>query len=243
MTHSTTPPADWTAGRMAFTLPAALESYVLARSSGYDASAAALADETVALGEPGVMMLGKEQFALFRFLCGLLGCRRALDVGTFTGMSALAFALGMGPQGRVVTIDRSTAWLPVAVRHWRAAGVAERIDAREGEAAVVLRELVDAGAAPFDIAFIDVDKAHVAEYVDLTLSLLAPRGLLIVDNVLWHGWVLDAAKRDPDTEGMRRFNRRMTDEALLETVVVPIADGVSLIRRRDGDAPVQSPAR
>jgi caffeoyl-CoA O-methyltransferase len=229
-------PADWTPGRMAFMLPSVLESYVLAHSPGYDAAAAALAAETEALGEPGVMMLGKEQFALFRFLCGLLGCRRALDVGTFTGMSALAFALGVGPEGKVVTIDRSAAWLPIARRHWQAAGVAARIEAREGEAVDVLRDLVAARAAPFDIAFIDVDKARVAQYVDLTLSLLAPRGVVIVDNVLWHGWVLDATKQDADTQGMRDFTRAVTSDARLEVVVVPIADGMSLIRRVEAAA-------
>ena len=233
MSDTAIPPADWTPGRMAFMLPPVLESYVLGHSPGYDASAAALADETVALGEPGVMMLGKEQFALFRFLCGLLGCRRALDVGTFTGMSALALALGVGPQGQVVTIDRSAAWLPIARRHWLAAGVAERIAVRQGEALDVLRGLVAARTAAFDIAFIDVDKARVREYVDLTLALLAPRGVLMVDNVLWHGWVLDPAKQDADTEGMRRFNRDIAGDARVEAVVVPIADGVSLIRRRD----------
>lgn len=235
MSHPTTPPPDWTPGRMAFALPPSLETYVLAQSSGYDASAAALAEATVALGEPGVMMLGKEQFALFRFLCGLLACRRALDVGTFTGMSALAFALGMGPRGQVVTIDRSTAWLPMANRHWKAAGVADRIDARVGEAADVLRDLATRAEEPFDIAFIDVDKARVREYADLALALLAPRGLLIVDNVLWHGWVLDDTKADPDTEGMRRFNRSVIDDASLEAVIVPIADGITLVRRRDPD--------
>lgn len=232
MNEAAIPPADWTPGRMAFMLPPVLESYVLAHSPGYDAAAAALADETVALGEPGVMMLGKEQFALFRFLCGLLGCRRALDVGTFTGMSALAFALGVGEHGQVVTIDRSAAWLPIARRHWQSAGVAGRIDARQGEAVDVLRDLAAARTAPFDIAFIDVDKARVREYVDLTLSLLAPRGLLIVDNVLWHGWVLDATKQDSDTQGMRRFNQDIASETSVEAVVVPIADGITLVRRR-----------
>jgi len=235
MSDAANPPADWTPGRMAFMLPSALESYVLAHSSGYDAAAAALAEETVALGEPGVMMLGKEQFAFFRFLCGLLGCRRALDVGTFTGMSALAFALGVGPDGRVVTIDGSAAWLPMARRHWESAGVAGRIDVREGEAIDVLRDLAADGTTPFDIAFIDVDKSRVREYVDLTLTLLAPRGLIIVDNVLWHGWVLDESKQDPDTQGMRRFNREMARDPAFEVVVVPIADGMSLVRRHDSD--------
>lgn len=227
-----TAPADWTAGRMAFQLPDALEGYVLAHSTGYDDVAAALAAETVALGEPGVMMLGKEQFALFRFLCGLLHCRRALDVGTFTGMSALALATGMGPEGRVVSIDRTQAWAEIAHRHWTAAKVMDRIDMRIGEAIDVLHALAAAGERPFDIAFIDVDKARVSDYVEIVLGLLAPGGLIIVDNAAWHGWVLDAARSDADTEGMRRFNRDIARDPRVEAVLLPIADGMNLIRRR-----------
>lgn len=229
--QSGTPPADWTLGRMAFQLAPAWEDYVLAQSTGYGSGAAALADETAALGDPAVMMLAKEQYALFRFLCALLKCRQALDVGTFTGLSALAFAEGMGPEGRVVTIDRSAAWLEIARRHWVAAGVVDRIDVREGEAVDVLRGLASSHAGRFDIAFLDVDKAGVQTYFDATLALLAPRGLILVDNTLWHGWVLDARRQDPDTEGMRRFNARVASDPGLDAVLLPIGDGVSLIRR------------
>lgn len=225
-------PDDWTLGNMAFTLPSAIEAYVLAHSPGYDAAAAALAAETQALGDPAVMMLGKEQFAFFRFLCGVLGARRALDVGTFTGMSALAFAAGMGSSGRVITIDRTPAWLPLARRHWRAAGVDDRIDARTGEAAVELGALRREGGAPFDIVFIDVDKAGVRGYVDVAFDLLAPRGIVIVDNAAWHGWVLDPSRTDADTAGMRDFNRAIADDPRVEPVLLPVADGMMLIRRR-----------
>lgn len=228
------PPHDWTLGNMAFSLPPAVETYVLAHSAGYDAAARALAAETQALGDPAVMMLGKEQFAFFRFLCGVLGARRALDVGTFTGMSAMAFAAGVGPRGQVVTIDRTEAWLPLARRHWRAAGMEERIDARIGEAIDVLRSLRDARVARFDIAFIDVDKARVQDYFELTLELLAPNGVVIVDNAIWHGWVLDDTHDDADTTGMRAFNRALAVDARVEGVLLPVADGMMLVRRRSG---------
>ncbi|MFO1303065.1 MAG: O-methyltransferase [Burkholderiales bacterium] len=225
-------PRDWTLGDMTFTLPPVLEDYVLAHSSGYDAVAAALAAETQALGDPAVMMLGKEQFALFRFLCGAMGVRRALDVGTFTGLSALAFAQGVGPGGSVVTIDRTDAWLPIARKHWNASGVASRIEVRIGEALDVLRDLRDRRGAPFDVAFIDVDKARVPEYVELAFDLLTPNGVAIVDNALWHGWVLDDTHSDADTTGMRDFNHAIAADARFESAVVPIADGMMLLRRR-----------
>lgn len=231
-TSPASPPRDWTPGRMAFALPASLEAYVLACSSGYDRHAAALAHETQALGDAAVMMLGKEQFALFRFFCGMLGARRALDVGTFTGMSALALAGGVGPAGKVVTLDRTRAWLDIAQRHWNAAGVADRIDVRTGEAIDVLQALRAAGEAPFDIAFLDVDKARIADYLFATLDLMAPRGLVIVDNAAWHGWVLDNDRTDPDTVGMRELTRVLAADATLEAVMLPVADGMMLVRRR-----------
>lgn len=224
--------ADWTPGRMAFQLDVAIERYVLAHSPGFSPAAAALAEETTALGPPADMMLAREQYPLFRFLAGLLGCRRALDVGTFTGLSAMAFAEGMGPEGRVTTIDRNAAWVEIARRHWKAAGVSERIDTRIGEAANILSGLA-AEDPRFDIVFLDVDKARVDDYFDLALAVLAPRGLVIIDNSFWHRWILDPARDDADTVGMRRFTERISKDAHFESVVVPVADGMTLVRRCD----------
>jgi caffeoyl-CoA O-methyltransferase len=224
--------ADWTAGRMAFQLGADFERYVLEHSPGYSPAAAKLFDETVALGEPAAMMLAREQYPFFRFLAGLLGYRRALDVGTFTGLSALALAEGMGPEGRVTTIDRNRAWIEIATKHWDAAGVAGRIDVRIGEALDILRSLSSAPGNLFDVAFLDVDKARVGEYFELVLPLLAPRGLLVVDNSLWHGWVIDGSRTDDDTSGMRRFNDAVARDPRVEAVVLPVGDGMTLIRRR-----------
>ena len=224
-------PKSWTLGRMFFELPLDVEGYVLAHSVGYGAPGVALVTETAALGDPAVMMLAKEQYPLFRFLAGLLECKRALDVGTFTGLSALAFADGMGPDGRVVTIDRDAEWVVMARKCWVAAGVGARIDARVGEARDVLRELETHPGERFDIVFLDVDKARVAEYFEAALKLLTPSGLIMVDNTLWHGWVLDRTRTDPDTEGMRAFNDRIAGDERFEAVVLPIADGLTLIRR------------
>jgi predicted O-methyltransferase YrrM len=224
--------ADWTLGRMAFQLESRIESYLLAHSSGYDASAAALADETAALGDPAAMMLGKEQYTLFTFLARLTRSRRALDVGTFTGLSALAFAQGMGPDGRVVSIDRNPAWIDFARRHWSAAGVGERIETRVGEALELLQALETAPEQCFDLVFLDVDKAHIQDYFEEALRVLRPSGLIMVDNTFWHGWVLDPQRTDADTRGMRDFNARIARDPRVEVAMLPIADGLSLIRRR-----------
>ena len=208
----------WTPGRMAFLLPPAVEHYMLARSSSYSPQGDALFADTIALGDPAVMMLAREQYALFRFLAAHLGWRRVLDIGTFTGLSAQAFAEGMASaSGRVVTIDRDRAWLDIARRHWTAAGVADRIEVVTGEALPTLRGLSDAPDLLFDFIF------------KMSRALSA---LIRVDNALWHGWVMDENHRDADTDGMRTFNDRMAQDSRIETVMLPIADGLTLIRRR-----------
>lgn len=223
---------DWTAGRMSFQLEAAMERYVVSHSDGYGSSGEALVAETAALGEPAVMMIAKEQYAFLRCLTEMLGCKRALDIGTFTGLSALAFADGVGPAGRVTTIDRNPAWVEIAQKHWVASGVRERIDVQIGEAIDVLHGLAANPEVRFDIAFLDVDKARVRDYFEQTLNLMAPGGLIIVDNALWHGWVLDAGRTDADTSGMRKFNDEIATDSRVQAVLLPIADGIWLIRRR-----------
>jgi len=213
---------------MAFQLPPEREAYVIANSSGYSKAAAALAAETAALGDPAVMMLGKEQYGLIKFLARLVGCRLALDLGTFTGSSALALAEA-SPHTHVITVDRSKEWSSIAERHWRAAGVRDRIDARHVEADEALTELTKRGER-IDFAFIDVNKAGLPRYADAILQLLSPSGMIAVDNTLWHGWVLDPQRTDADTEGVRRFNRRVATDSSLESVVLPIADGMTLVR-------------
>lgn len=221
----------WTPGRMYFQLDAPAERYVLSRSSSHTAAAAALYDDTSALGDPAVMMLAKEQYAFMRFLAAFSRGKRALDVGTFTGLSAQALAEGMGSDGRVVTIDRDPTWLEIARRHWAAADVMDRIDVRVGEASKILRELA-ADIERFDIIFLDIDKENISEYFEKSLEILSEEGLIIVDNALWHGWVMDETRTDPDTNGMRQFNENIVRDTRVETVLLPVADGITMIRRR-----------
>lgn len=220
---------SWTMGRMAFQLDDEREAYILAHSSSYGEFGAALVRDTVALGDAAVMMLGKEQYAILGFLARTIRAARALDLGTFTGLSALALAEAM-PAGCVVTVDRSREWSDIAERHWTAARVRDRIDARHGEADAVLRELAAAGDR-FDLAFIDIDKAGLPRYLDAVLPMLGRDGLLIADNTFWHGWVLDSSRVDADTEGVREFNRLVAANPALDVVLLPVADGMTLVRR------------
>jgi predicted O-methyltransferase YrrM len=174
------------------------------------------------------MMLAKEQYALLGLL--VRGCRLALDLGTFTGLSALALAEAM-PEGRVITVDRSKQWAGIAERHWRDAGVRDRIDARCAEADDVLAELA-ATQAKIDFAFVDIDKAGMCRYTEAVLDVLDPEGMVVVDNTLWHGWVFDEDRTDPNTEGVRRFNRWTACDPRVEACMLPIADGMTLLRRR-----------
>lgn len=222
---------SWTMGRMAFQLDPEREAYILAHSSSYGEAGEALVRDTLALGDPAVMMLGKEQYALLWFLARAIRAARALDLGTFTGLSALALAEAM-PAGRVVTLDRSREWSPIAERHWSAAGVRDRIDARYGEADATLHELAVAGDR-FDVVFIDIDKAGLPRYLKAVLPLLSRDGMLIVDNTLWHGWVLDPDRTDPDTEGVRTFNRLVATDPRFDVALLPVADGMTLVRCSD----------
>jgi caffeoyl-CoA O-methyltransferase len=216
---------------MTFQLEPKIEDYILSHSAGYSTAAKAIVDETSALGDPAVMILAKEQYVFFRFIARLLQTKRVLDVGTFTGLSALAFAEGIPHYGQVVTIDREDAeWLEIARRNWDRAGVTNRIDVHIGEAENELKKLSNERTEPFDIIFLDVDKARTQQYFDLSLPLVADEGLILVDNSLWHRWVLDPERLDPDTAGTRDFNDNLQHDTRVEVVMLPIGDGLTLAR-------------
>ncbi|GJL84028.1 MAG: O-methyltransferase [marine bacterium B5-7] len=224
---------DWTAGQMAFDPSPVLKNYLLDHTSGFTPVIRRLYDKTVALGDPSVMMLGHEQVAFFQLLVKLMGARRVLDLGTFTGISTLAFASALKDGGQVVTVDRNSAWIDFAKPFWEEAGVIDQIEARVGEVNQILARMQDNNEEPFDIIFIDVDKANTALYVRESFKLLSPGGVILVDNALWHGWVLDTEMSDVDTVGMRSFNRQILADATIDVSMLPLGDGLTILRRHD----------
>ena len=182
----------------------------------------------------GSMQISPEQGQLMGLLVRLIGARRALEIGTFTGYSALAVAQALPADGKLVCCDVNEEWTRIARRYWGEAGVADRIELRLGPAAATLAALRAAGEdASFDFAFIDADKESYDLYYEQCLKLVRPGGLIAIDNALWHGWVADPAHRDADTIAIRALNRKVRDDARVDMVLVPIGDGLLLARRRE----------
>lgn len=179
------------------------------------------------------MQIAPEQGQFMALLARLLGARRALEIGVFTGYSALCVASVLPPDGRLIACDISPEFTRVAQEYWARAGVAERIDLCLAPAAETLAALLAAGdAGTFDMAFIDADKTGYAGYYEQCLALLRPGGLILVDNVLWNGRVLDAASSDADTRAIQAFNRQVQGDARVDLSLVPIGDGLTLLRKR-----------
>jgi predicted O-methyltransferase YrrM len=164
-----------------------------------------------------------------QLLIRLMGARRCLEVGVFTGYSSLAVALALPADGRIVACDISEAWTAVARRYWAEAGVAGKIDLQLAPALQTLDRLIGAGAAgSFDFAFIDADKANYKAYYERALTLIRQGGLIAVDNTLWAGRVADPKVSDADTEAIRAFNRHLESDRRVHLSLVPIGDGLTL---------------
>ena len=175
------------------------------------------------------MQIAPEQGQFMQLLVRLMGARRYLEVGVFTGYSSLAVALVLPANGRIVACDVSDIWTNVARRYWAEAGVAEKIDLRLAPALQTLDGLIAAGeAGSFDFAFIDADKTSYRAYYERALTLIRVGGLIAIDNTLWEGRVADPTARDADTQAIRDFNRHLRDDHRVQQCLVPIGDGLSL---------------
>ncbi len=180
-----------------------------------------------------IMQIPPEQGQFLALLARLTGANRTLEVGVFTGYSSLAVALALPQDGKIVACDVSEEFTSVARRYWEEAGVAGKIDLRLGPAAETLERLIDDGnAGSFDFAFIDADKPSYWTYFEQCLTLLRPGGLIAVDNVLQEGKVADPENREPNTLSIREFNQRVRDDARVESCMLPLADGLTLARKR-----------
>jgi predicted O-methyltransferase YrrM len=191
-----------------------------------------LRDETSQLPQRS-MQIAPEQGQFMALLVRLLNAGRILEIGTFTGYSALAMALALPPHGRIVTCDVSEEWTGVARRYWAEAGVDDRITLHLAPALATLEMLLASGEKErFDLAFIDADKENYGGYYERALALVRCGGLIIVDNVLWGGSVIDPAKQDPDTAAIRAFNTLIRDDERIDLSLVPIGDGLTLAMKR-----------
>ena len=191
-----------------------------------------LREETASLPKAN-MQIAPEQAQMLGLLVELMGARRCLEVGTFTGYSALAVAAALPANGSVVACDVSNEWTQIARRYSQEAGVLEKIDLRLAPAADTLRDLVAAGeAGTFDFALIDADKENYGRYYELCLELLRVGGLVAIDNVLWHGQVIDRSVSDGDTTAIREFNRALHVDRRVSLSLVPLGEGMTLARKR-----------
>ena len=213
-------------------LDQSLQDYLLDQSLREHELLAELRKETANLPEAN-MQIAPEQGQFMALLARLIGVRRYLEVGTFTGYSALAVMLGLPEQAEATCLDISEEWTSIAERYWIRAGLNDRMHLHLAPAGDTLARLISEGwSGDYDMAFIDADKTGYAEYYERCLELVRPGGLLLVDNTLWDGRVADPGDDDPDTAAIRDFNRRLRGDDRVDLSLLPLADGVTILRRR-----------
>jgi caffeoyl-CoA O-methyltransferase len=217
------------AGPKSFFLTSEIHEYVVAHGTPPDATQQALIDETAAL-PMAMMQISPEQGAFMTLFTRLIGARRAVEVGTFTGYSALSIARGLPDDGDLLCCDVSEEWTAIARRYWQRAGLADRIELRLGPALDTLAVLPV--APTIDLAFIDADKTNYRHYYEALLPRLSSRGVIVFDNVLWMGAVADPANTEASTQAIRALNDFVARDPRVDAVMLPVADGITLVRRR-----------
>jgi caffeoyl-CoA O-methyltransferase len=214
-----------------FHLSPAIHEYLVVHGSPPDDVQRWLIDETKRqVPALSLMQVAPEQGAFMTLLARLLGVAQAVEVGTFTGYSALCLARGLAPGGRLVCCDVNEEWARIAREAWARAGVADRIDLRLAPAIETLQALPT--DETIDLAFIDADKRSYAAYYEELLRRLRPNGVILVDNTLWMGTVVDESVTDDDTNAIRAFNDAVAADERVEAVLLPISDGLTLLRKR-----------
>jgi caffeoyl-CoA O-methyltransferase len=189
-----------------------------------------LRDET-AQDEHAKMQISPEQGQFMGLLVHLIGAKKTLDIGTYTGYSSLCIAQALPDDGRLVACDISREWTDIARRYWQKAGVEQKIDLRLASALKTLQGLLEGREQDFDFAFIDADKTNYDGYYEYCLQLVRPGGLIAIDNVLWDGAVADNSINDDDTKAIRALNKKIHADPRVEISLVPIADGLTLARK------------
>jgi predicted O-methyltransferase YrrM len=181
----------------------------------------------------GTMQIAPEQGQLMAFLVQLIGARKTLEIGVFTGYSSLVVALALPEDGKVVACDTSQEFTAIARHYWQKAGVTNKIDLHLAPAIETLDQLLSSGQAnTFDFAFIDADKSNYDNYYERALQLVRPGGLIAIDNVLWSGSVADPEVQDTRTKAIRALNQKLHQDERITLSLIPIADGLTLALRR-----------
>jgi predicted O-methyltransferase YrrM len=179
------------------------------------------------------MLVPPEEGQFLAFLIQLLQVEKALELGVFTGYSATAVALALPGNGKLYALDRSREWTSRAVHFWEKAGIREKIELRIGEGIDLLQQLVEEGhEGSFDFAFIDADKKNYCTYFEQALSLLKPHGVMLIDNVLLNGKIIDSSNNEKQTVAVRALNQHLHHDSRIDLVMLPVWDGVTLIRKR-----------
>jgi caffeoyl-CoA O-methyltransferase len=210
----------------------AVHEYLVAHGTPPDEVQRALIEVTEGLGAVSGMQIAPEQGAFMTLLTRLVDARFAVEVGTFTGYSSICIARGLAPGGRLLCLDVSEEWTAIARDHWARAGLDDRIELRLGPAADALRALP--ADPPIDLAFIDADKGGYRTYYDEIVERLRPGGLVLLDNVLWSGRVVEPDDQQDDTMAIRAVNEHIAGDDRVDVVMLPIADGLTIARKRSG---------
>jgi predicted O-methyltransferase YrrM len=217
------------AGRAPF-LPKKISRYIAEHAVREREILRELRAATASLPNAG-MQIGADQGQFMALLVQAIGARNCLEIGTFTGYSALAVALAIPDNGRIVCCDISEEWTAIGRPFWKKAGVDRKIDLRIGPALRTLDELREEKQV-FDFVFIDADKTNYANYYEACLPMLRPGGILAVDNTLWSGWVADRGHHDDDTVALRKFNERLHADDRVDIALLPLGDGVTLALKK-----------
>ncbi len=207
-----------------------LYAYVVQHGHNRDPILGELAAETAELGPISMMQIAEEQGTLLGILTQAIGAKSCVEVGTFTGYSAICIARALPPDGRLLCCDVSEQWTSIARKYWDKAGVSARITLKIAPALETLRAL-PAGAT-FDLAFIDADKPNYRGYYEEILKRLRPSGLVLIDNVLWNGQVINPNDSSENTRAIRELNDFIAQDSRVEAVMLPVADGLTIARKK-----------
>ena len=208
-----------------------IEDYVAHTITRESRIATELRERTMRVPHGG-MMTPPDTAALLGLMVRLIGAKRAIEVGTFTGYGSLAIASALPKNGRLVCCDISAERPAIGRPYWKRAGVADRIELRIAPALETLKALLKGGAGKYDFAFIDADKGNYASYYELCLKLIRPGGVIALDNMLWHGAVADLRVKDRETVGLRKLNAKIRDDKRVDASLLTVGDGLMVARKR-----------